>query len=51
MSLLTTAGLTVLGGIIVFVIGQIAVKSFIDPIGNVRGLIGEIAADLTLLYG
>lgn len=47
---LTTAALTAFFGVLVFVIGQIAVKSFIEPIQEQRRVIGEIAFILTY-YG
>jgi len=37
-----TAGLTAIGGVVVFVIGQIVQKWFIDPIQEKRKLVGEI---------
>jgi hypothetical protein len=41
-----TSGLTILGGVIVFVAGQIAVKFLIEPIQNYRELVGKIASAL-----
>ena len=38
--------LTALGGVIVFVVGQVLVKFLIDPIHEQRKLIGEIAATI-----
>jgi 5-bromo-4-chloroindolyl phosphate hydrolysis protein len=37
-----TAGLTAIGGVVVFVIGQIVQKWFIDPIQEQRKLVGDI---------
>ena len=44
--IILTSSLTILGGVIVFVSGQIVVKFFIEPIYNLRKLIGEIAFSL-----
>lgn len=41
-----TSGLTILGGVIVYVIGQILSKFFIEPIHEQKKLIGEIADSL-----
>ena len=45
-----TSSLTVLGGILIFVIGQLAVKFLIEPFQNYRKLVGEIA-DSLIYYG
>jgi hypothetical protein len=42
-----TACFTMLGGVIVFVFGQIAIKFFIDPIQEQSKLINQIATDFT----
>ena len=45
-----TACFTVLGGVIVLALGQIAVKFFIEPLHEYTKLLGEIAHSLTF-YG
>ena len=42
-----TAGLTVFGGILVLTAGQVLVRFFIEPIHELRKLIGEIDFSLT----
>jgi len=42
-----TACFTVLGGVIVLVLGQVAVKFFIEPLQEYSKLLGEIAHSLT----
>ena len=44
--IILTSTLTVLVGVVVFVLGQIAVKFFIEPIQEVRKIVGEIADSL-----
>ncbi len=46
MSEYLTASITILGGFIVFVLGQIVVKFFIEPIHEQSKTIGEIAYSL-----
>jgi hypothetical protein len=43
---LLTTSLTVLGGILVFVVGQVFSKLALGPVSELRALIGEIADDL-----
>ena len=45
--IILTSSLTILGGVIVFVCGHIAVKFFIEPVQELRKLIGEIAFSLS----
>lgn len=45
-----TSSLTVLGGVITFVIGQLVIKFLIEPIHNYMKLVSEIA-DTLILYG
>lgn len=40
--LVLTASVTIIGGVIVFVMGQIVSKFFIDPIQDLKKLLGEI---------
>jgi hypothetical protein len=40
---LTTAALTILGGLTLLVLGQIIIRTFIDPAYELRKLRGEIA--------
>ena len=47
MSELQTSCLTILGGVIVFAGGQIVVKFVIEPVQELRKLIGEIAFSLS----
>jgi hypothetical protein len=44
-----TATLTILGGVIVYVLGQILLKFFIEPIHEQRKIIGEVA-DALIYY-
>ncbi len=44
--MLTTSGLTICGGVLVLVIGQIVMKLFLEPLFAVRSLIGEINDNL-----
>ncbi len=46
---LVTASLTVLGGVVVFVAGQIASKFFLDPIHAQRRMVREVV-DLEVFY-
>lgn len=46
--ILLTSSLTVIGGVIVFVIGQLIVKFLIEPLQEQAKLIGEIANSLIL---
>jgi hypothetical protein len=46
LKIVLTSSLTVLGGIIVFVTGQIVVKFLIEPFHNYKKLVGEIADSL-----
>jgi len=41
--ILLTSALTISGGVIVFVIGQLLTRTIIDPIHNLKKTIGEIA--------
>ncbi len=43
----TTAMFTIIGGVIIFVFGEIAKNFFIDPLHDQSKLIGEIASSLT----
>lgn len=36
-----TSAVTIIGGISIFVIGQIILKFFIEPVNDLRGVIGE----------
>jgi len=45
MAIVTTF-LTVTSGVSVFVIGQVAIRFFLDPVSQLRKLIGEIAYSL-----
>jgi hypothetical protein len=45
--IILTSSLTVVGGIIIFVLGQLIVKFFIEPIHEQATLIGEISYALT----
>lgn len=45
-AILTTT-LTIIGGVSVFVIGQLLVKVFVEPIHKLRGLRGDIVGFLT----
>src|SRR6266566_2919468 len=53
--IIITSSLTIMGGVVVFVCGQIAVKFFIEPVHELRKLIGEIAYSLNFyanqIYG
>ncbi|MFN6188908.1 MAG: hypothetical protein ACK460_22975, partial [Microcystis sp.] len=52
--IILTSSLTVIGGIIVLVVGQIITKFFIEPIHEQAKAIGEIAYSLTMysnVYG
>jgi hypothetical protein len=53
--ILLTSSLTILVGVTVFVCGQIVVKFFIEPVHELRKLIGEIAFSLNFyanqIYG
>lgn len=44
--IILTSSLTVFGGIVVFVAGQVIVKFLIEPFQNYRKLVGEIASSL-----
>jgi hypothetical protein len=46
MSQTLQAALTVLGGVFVFVVGQVIVKFFIEPFQERAKLLGEIAGSL-----
>ena len=46
--IILTSSLTVMGGVIVLVVGQIVVKFLLEPFQNHRKLIGEIANSLIL---
>jgi hypothetical protein len=46
--IILTSSLTVIGGIIVFVVGQIITKCIIEPIHEQAKIIGEIAYSLTM---
>lgn len=46
--ILLTSSLTVVGGVLVFVIGQLIIKFFIEPLQEQANLIGEIANSLIL---
>lgn len=43
-----TAGLTILGGVAVYVVGQLVQRFFIDPLHEQRKVIGDIDVGLTL---
>lgn len=45
-----TSGLTICGGVLVIVLGQVFIRFFLDPITNLRKLLGEIADNL-VYYG
>jgi hypothetical protein len=45
--IIVTAALTILGGTIVYVVGQLFSKVFIDPLQNLRKAIGEMRFNLT----
>ena len=44
--ILITSGLTILGGVVVYVIGQLLSKFFIEPIYELRKTIGEVRFNL-----
>jgi hypothetical protein len=44
--IILTSTFTVFGGVVVFVLGQVAVKFFIEPIQEVWRIVGEIADSL-----
>jgi hypothetical protein len=48
VKILLTSGLTIIGGLVVYVFGQIATRFFIDPYHEYRKTVGEIAD--TLVY-
>ena len=45
-----TASLTILSGVLIFVFGQVFSRFVLDPVSQLRALIGEIAHDL-VFYG
>src|SRR5688572_8306196 len=47
LKIILTSSLTILGGIIVFVAGQVVTKFIIEPLYEQSKLIGEIANSLT----
>ncbi len=46
LKIIITSSLTIVGGVIVFVLGQIAVKFYIEPLADFKKFLGEIEADL-----
>ena len=46
-----TAALTIVGGVLIYVIGQLLMKFLIEPFHEFRKLLGEIASLLTYSYG
>jgi len=49
-SIFLTSSLTICGGVLVVVLGQVFIRFFLDPITDLRKLIGEIADNL-VYYG
>jgi hypothetical protein len=49
--IVVTAAFTLLGGVIVYVVGQFLSKAFIDPLQNLRKTIGETRFNLTFHVG
>ena len=47
MKIALTSGLTILGGVVVFTLGQLIERFYIDPVHKLFLLIGEIADSLT----
>ena len=45
--IILTSALTVVGGVVVITMGQLAIKFWIEPLHELRGLIGEIDFSLT----
>jgi hypothetical protein len=43
-----TAALTIIGGVLILVLGELAKKFFIEPIHEQAKLLGEIAASMTI---
>jgi hypothetical protein len=46
IAIFLTAGLTILGGIIVFVSGQVITRFYLDPVDNLLQVIGEVSYGL-----